>query len=62
MTDNETTTFGVTQDGQTVVEPFDRDASYNLISVGKSRGGSTSFSTKHQRLAEMFEDEGGDES
>lgn len=43
-------------------EPFDRDEAPHLIRVGKSRAGSSSFNTRHQRFAEMFEDEGGDES
>lgn len=49
-------------DSDAVVAPFKQDKAPHLITIGKTRAGSTSFSTKHQRFAEMFEDEGGDES
>lgn len=61
MTNNETARFGVTQDGQTVVEPFARDTVPHCITIGQSRAGRT-YNTRPQRIVEMFDGDGcGDE-
>jgi hypothetical protein len=63
MTKHETNSETVdSTDSDAVVAPFKQDKAPHHITVGKSRAGSTSFSTKHQRFAEMFEDDSGAES